>query len=67
MIATKIGKCVICGVKVTEKREFLPQLRMFEPMPEGITWEMRENIIKWRDIPILCEVDRNNYEVMLRS
>jgi hypothetical protein len=63
MKATKIGKCVVCRAKVTEVREFLPQISMLAPVPEGITAEMAKQIIKWRDIPILCAADKLKYDV----
>lgn len=69
MKATKIGKCVVCHAKVTEVKEFLPQLDLFhvvEPAPGSValvTSEMRAAIIAWRDIPILCDTDKLNYTV----
>ena len=63
MKATKISKCVVCGVKVKETREFQPQLRLGEPVPEGIIMDMREQIIAWRDTPTLCAKDVLLYDV----
>lgn len=65
MKAKKVGKCVVCSTKVTEIREFLPQISLLDPVPEGITSQMREQIIKWRDIPILCADDAKQYDVRI--
>lgn len=63
MVVTKTGKCVVCRGKVRRKREFLPQTRMFEPLPKGIPKELVAQIKAWRDEPILCDADMLTHEV----
>jgi hypothetical protein len=59
MMITKRGKCNVCEAPSTESREFIGTVDMFSPqIKQSITTEISDEIVAWREKPILCQEHR---------